>query len=90
MVEPRENSGRGGSAGLSPRRRLRRSNPLVVLFGVVAGGVLGLTAGYAVLMWGFAKDPFDLAPKLPDILVPAALRAMDNSGVGEYGADGVA
>jgi hypothetical protein len=90
MVELRENSGRGGSAGSSPRRRLRRANPIVVLFGIVAGGLLGLTAGYAVLLWGFAKDPFDLAPRLPDILVPAALRAIDNSGVVENGWDGVA
>jgi hypothetical protein len=90
MFEPMENSGRARPAGSSPRKRLRRGNPLVVLLGIVAGGLLGLTAGYAVLMWVFGRDPFELAPKLPEMLVPAALRAMDNSGIGEHARDAVA
>ena len=45
--------------------------------------MLGLAIGYAILMWGFSRDPFALGPKLPDFLVPAALRAGNQPIVAE-------
>jgi hypothetical protein len=76
--------GRTGEFGLPPRRRSRRGSPIVMGLGVVGGGVLGLAIGYAILLWGFSKDPFALGPKLPDVLVPAALRSTSDSRVVQY------
>ncbi|MEX2139427.1 MAG: hypothetical protein WD894_09210 [Pirellulales bacterium] len=86
VFESVEEAGKARSAefGLPPRRRSRRGNPIVMFLGIVGGGVLGLPIGYAILMWGFSKDPFALGPKLPDLLVPAALRATSNHRVVQY------
>jgi hypothetical protein len=43
-----------------------------------------LAIGYAILMWGFSKDPFALGPKLPNLFVPAALRSTDGARVVRY------
>jgi hypothetical protein len=79
-----ENRSRSGDFGFPPRRRSRRGNPIVMGLGVIGGGVLGLAIGYAILMWGFSKDPFALGPKLPDVLVPAALRSTNDTRVVQY------
>ena len=60
--------------GVMPRRRSRRTNPVIFFGGIVGGGVLGLAIGYAILMYGFSKDPLALGPKLPQFMVPQALR----------------
>ena len=75
---------RSSDFGLPPRRRSRRGSPVMMLVGYVGGGVLGLAIGYAILMWGFSKDPFDLGPKLPGLLVPAALRSANTPRVVQY------
>lgn len=57
-----------------PRRRKRAANPIVLLVGIVGGGVVGLAIGYAILMWGFGRDPFGFAYSMPEYLVPPSLR----------------
>ncbi len=79
--------GKSMDFGLPPRRRSRHGNPFMMLVGYVGGGVLGLAIGYAILMWGFSKDPFELGPKLPDLLVPSALRSASNPHVVRYADD---
>ena len=47
------------------------------LIGVAMGGVMALPITYAILIWGFQKDPFKLAREVPDqmaFLVPQSLR----------------
>ena len=73
-----------GVIGMPPRRKGRGKNPLVMIGGIVVGGVLGLAIGYAILMWVFTKDPFSLAAKLPDFLVPAALKPAGNARVAQF------
>jgi hypothetical protein len=47
------------------------------LIGVVLGGLLAIPVTYAILLWGFQKDPFKLARQVPEqvaFLVPQSLR----------------
>jgi hypothetical protein len=58
----------------APRRKERKSHPLVMLAGVLGGGLTGIVLGYAILMWAFGKDPAGVAKSLPDFLVPSSLK----------------
>jgi hypothetical protein len=58
----------------APRRKERKSHPLLMLVGVVGGGLTGIVLGYAILMWAFGKDPAGVAKSLPDFLVPSSLK----------------
>lgn len=57
----------------------RRKKPSVIgqLIGVVLGGALAIPVTFAILIWGFGKDPFNLTPMLPEsmaFLLPAKFR----------------
>jgi hypothetical protein len=66
-----------GSVGVAARPSARRSEPnmAVMLLQVVLGGVVAILITYPILMWGFSRDPFRIAPKLPRILVPEQMEA---------------
>jgi hypothetical protein len=54
----------------------RKKKPSVIgqLIGVVLGGALAIPITFAILIWGFGKDPFNLTPMLPEsmaFLLPA-------------------
>jgi DNA-directed RNA polymerase subunit RPC12/RpoP len=51
----------------------KRKNPIAGMLKIMLGGFAGLILGYAVLLWGFRRDPFDLARFLPDAVVPAGV-----------------
>jgi hypothetical protein len=58
-------------------RTKKKKSGLGQLAGVVLGGVMALPVTYAILIWGFQKDPFKLARSVPDqlaFLVPQSLR----------------
>jgi hypothetical protein len=68
-------------AGPNGRRGRRgKKSPLVEGFKIVAGGIAGLLIAQLILWWlpeAWRKDPFSLAPKLPNalaILAPDGLR----------------
>lgn len=55
----------------------KKKSALGQLIGVVLGGVLAIPITYAILLWGFQKDPFKLARQVPEqvaFLVPQSLR----------------
>jgi len=71
-------SGKGGKR--SPPRR-KQPSMIGQLLGVILGGAMAIPITFAILIWGFGKDPFDIAPMLPDsvaFLLPAKFR---NGGV---------
>lgn len=71
--EPGLLEGDGPSRTRLVRRRRSRS-VLGQLIGVVAGGALGLSAGYLALLWigGPARDALGIAKHLPAYLLPAS------------------
>lgn len=67
------------AAGATRTAAAGRRKPSVIgqLAGVVAGGALAIPITLAILIWGFGKDPFGLAPLVPEslsFLVPAKFR----------------
>jgi hypothetical protein len=63
----------------------RKKKPSVIgqLVGVVLGGALAIPITLAILIWGFGKDPFNLAPMLPEsvaFLLPAKFRPAGAAG----------
>jgi hypothetical protein len=65
------------AANVTNRTARKKKSGLGQLAGVALGGVMALPVTYAILLWGFQKDPFKLARKLPDqvsFLVPQSLR----------------
>jgi hypothetical protein len=58
----------------------RRRNPLVELVKMIVGGIVGLAVGYAILLWVFRVDPFQLARYLPAAILPAQLKTSETSG----------
>lgn len=57
----------------------RRKKPSMVgqMIGMVVGGAMSIPIVLAILWWGFGKDPFKLAPMVPDaisFIVPAKFR----------------
>lgn len=55
----------------------RRRSPWRFLFLWISGGVCGLAAGYAVVLYGFGQDPLGIAGALPRVSVewPASGRS---------------
>lgn len=71
-----------GAKRAKPGRRPapRRKQPSVIgqLVGVILGGAMAIPITFAILIWGFGKDPFNLTPMVPDslaFLLPAKFRA---------------
>jgi len=61
--------------GARPARR--EKNAVVEVLKIVLGGLVGLTLGYFVLLWGFSMDVLDLGPKMAPYapwIVPAKFR----------------
>ncbi|MCI0358934.1 MAG: hypothetical protein L0211_10685 [Planctomycetaceae bacterium] len=59
------------------RQEKREKNAVVELLKIVLGGLVGLTLGYFVLLWGFSMDVLDLGPKMAPYapwIVPAKFR----------------
>ncbi|MCC7084217.1 MAG: hypothetical protein IT427_04330 [Pirellulales bacterium] len=65
----------GVKASIGRRKKKSGRNSVLEVAKILVGGGLGLTLGYAVLMWGFKKDPFKLAEILPEVIVPSALQS---------------
>lgn len=58
----------------TPRPKRKPKSAVVEIVKVVLGGVVGLTAGMAILWWAFGKDPLELGPKVSEYapwIVPA-------------------
>jgi hypothetical protein len=54
--------------------RKKKPSAIGQLIGVVLGGALAIPVTFAILIWGFGKDPFNLVPMLPEsvaFLLPA-------------------
>ncbi len=62
---------------MAPLTRRRKSNPLRHLIGIVGGGVLGLAAGYLIVLWvrGPSGDFLKVGGQLPPWMVPASFNA---------------
>jgi hypothetical protein len=62
-------TGVGAAAVAAPARRVikRRSGGggIAAMVSVLLGGVLAIPITIAILFWGFKKDPFQIAPKIP-------------------------
>ncbi len=70
------------SASVSPggRPRRKQKSMAVEMLKVAGGGVVGLSLAILILWWGMSRDPFDLAPNLPEfmaVLAPEHLRNPD-------------
>jgi len=57
----------------------RKKKPSVIgqLVGVVLGGAMAIPVTFAILIWGFGRDPFNLTPMVPEsvaFLLPAKFR----------------
>jgi hypothetical protein len=67
--------------GARPKRKER--NSFVELVKIVLGGVVGLTLGYFVLLWGFSMDVLSLGPKMAPYapwIVPAKFHGQATDG----------
>ncbi len=67
----------------SRRPRKKKSSPIGQLIGVVVGGALSIPIVFAILIWGFGRDPFQLTPLVPEslaFLLPAKFQP--GGGVG--------
>ena len=71
-------------------RERKARNPVVELVKMTLGGVLGLAVGYGILLWVFKTDPFDLAKRLPAIMVPDAMKPAGAGGKAGVAPNGVA
>lgn len=47
----------------------RRHSPLRFLVAWIVGGVVGLAGGYAILIYGFDRDPLGIGGLLPRVSV---------------------
>lgn len=64
-------------AGARRPRRTDDGGALRQLPGIVLGGLLSIPVAYAILLWGFHRDPFRVGAALPEgmrFLVPAKVR----------------
>ena len=68
----------GAAAGADAGgRRRKKTGGLGQMIGVAAGGLMALPITYAILIWGFQKDPFKLGRQLPPqlaVLLPQKLQ----------------
>lgn len=53
------------AAGVRPVAAKKKSSGLGQMVGVVLGGLMALPITYAILLWGFQKDPFKLGQQVP-------------------------
>jgi hypothetical protein len=53
----------------------RKKSIVFELVKILVGGLVGLTVGYAVLLWGFKIDPLGFAKMLPASILPEKLKA---------------
>ena len=62
----------------APRKpRPKKSGQVGQMIGVIVGGVLAIPIVLAILIWGFGRDPFQLAPLVPEslaFLLPESLQ----------------
>jgi hypothetical protein len=56
------------AAGVRPLAAKKKSSGLGQMVGVVLGGLMALPITYAILLWGFQKDPFKLGQQVPSQL----------------------
>ncbi len=64
-------------AGDRPAAAKKKGSGLGQMVGVVLGGLMALPITYAILIWGFQKDPFKLGKQVPSqlaILLPQKLQ----------------
>lgn len=64
---------------VATRRRSGTWSIVRTLFGVASGGVVGIVAGYLILLWivhflGRTDEPLDLAKYYPDVVKPATFQ----------------
>lgn len=52
-----------------PARHGRRRSPLRFVVAWIGGGVCGLAIGYAILIYGFDRDPLGIGGSLPKVSV---------------------
>jgi hypothetical protein len=67
----------------APARKKKKPSVIGQLVGVVLGGALAIPITLAILIWGLGKDPFNLAPMLPEsvaFLLPAKFRPAGAAG----------
>jgi hypothetical protein len=57
-----------GVAGGGPAAAKKKGSGLGQMVGVVLGGLMALPITYAILIWGFQKDPFKLGKQVPSQL----------------------
>jgi hypothetical protein len=70
-------------ATASRRPRKKKSSPIGQLIGVVVGGALSIPIVFAILIWGFGRDPFQLTPLVPEslaFLLPAKFQPAGGAG----------
>jgi len=70
-------------AAASRRPRKKKSSPIGQLIGVVVGGGLSIPIVFAILIWGFGRDPFQLTPLVPEslaFLLPAKFQPAGGVG----------
>jgi len=81
----------GAPVGVKPSRRLRsKKSGLGQMIGVVLGGLLALPITFAILIWGFRKDPLNVVRHVPESmaflfpqeLVPGAKRPSNDGPAG--------
>ena len=66
-----------GVAGGRPAAAKKKGGGLGQMVGVVLGGLMALPITYAILIWGFQKDPFKLGKQVPSqlaFLLPQTLQ----------------
>ncbi len=61
-------TGAAAAAGVRPVAAKKKSSGLGQMVGVVLGGLMALPITYAILLWGFQKDPFKLGQQVPSQL----------------------
>lgn len=70
-----------GTIATSSRPVGARKGGLGQLLGVVFGGLLAIPVTLAILLYGFQRDPFQIAPRVPDalrFLLPSRFRPFDS------------
>ena len=71
------------SPAASRRPHKKKSSPIGQLIGVIGGGALLIPIVFAILIWGFGRDPFQLTPLVPEslaFLLPAKFQPAGVSG----------
>lgn len=74
----------GASAAVAAgaRGRKKSGSPLITVLGIVGGGLSGCVIAYAILLWLVGTDPLQIAPSLPEALVPSKLRVKNGGPSG--------